>query len=68
MEDKNVAKRPEANKGGREEENRSGITSKAKRPRRLRNNETEISRNLMMNGCMTPEIGREFLGVEVPVA
>ena len=39
-EDKNVAKRPDANKGGREEENRSGITLKTKRPKRLRNNET----------------------------
>ena len=42
-EDKNVAKRPDANKGGREEENRSGIASKAKRLRRLRNNETGTS-------------------------
>jgi hypothetical protein len=37
---KNVAKRPGANKGVREEENRPGISLKAKRLKRLRNNET----------------------------
>ena len=38
--DKNVAKRPDANKGGREEENRLGISTGRKRRSRLRNNET----------------------------
>jgi hypothetical protein len=39
-EDKNAAKRPEANKGEREEENHSGISSETQWLKRLRNNET----------------------------
>ena len=38
-EDKNVAKRPDANKEGREEENRPGISSETRWLKRLRNNE-----------------------------
>jgi hypothetical protein len=37
---KNAAKRPDANEGGREEEERPGIAAEPDRLRRLRNNET----------------------------
>ena len=37
---KDVAKSPKANKGGREEENHPGIAVRPQRPERLRNNET----------------------------
>jgi hypothetical protein len=37
---KNAAKRPGANEGGREEEERPGIAAEPGRLRRLRNNET----------------------------
>ena len=54
-EDKNVAKRPEANKEGREEENRFEIAPTADGPRRLRNNENVLlsSIPLTKTSCFT---------------
>ena len=59
-EDKNVAKRPDANKVGREEENRSGIASKARRLRRLRNNETEMPQFLATSKSMSWLSAKKF--------
>ena len=64
---KNVAKRPDANKGGREEENRSGISTETNLLRRLRNNETCMPMQAKAVDSMSAKLIAKFLRLPASV-